>query len=155
MATYRLPMGFAGNLRTLSLPEVVQTLARIQATGVLRLARSDGKCDVMFEQGQIIGVASRAGSERQALLNRMIIDGKLDANAAAALSASGSESQVVQALIDQKLVNDEDVHEARQRQAEEELHDLCTWDAADLFVSMRRLQNPRPCSWCKSTAPSV
>ena len=131
MATYRLPMGFAGNLRTLSLPEVVQTLARIQATGVLRLARSDGKCDVMFEQGQIIGVASRAGSERQALLNRMIIDGKLDANAAAALSASGSESQVVQVLIDQKLVNDEDVHEARQRQAEEELHDLCTWDAAD------------------------
>ncbi len=124
-------MGFAGNLRTLSLPEVVQTLSRIQATGVLRLARNDGGCDVVFQTGNIIGVGTRAGSERQALLNRLIMDGQLDAQAAAQLSASGSETSVVQALIDQGMATDDLIHEARQRQAEEYLHDLCTWEAAD------------------------
>jgi tetratricopeptide (TPR) repeat protein len=124
-------MGFAGNLRTLSLPEVVQTLTRIQATGVLRLARSDGKCDVIFREGQIIGVSARDGGERQAILSRMIMDGQLDAEAAATLSASGSESQVVEALISNHHVSDEQVRQARQLQAEEYLHDVCTWEAAD------------------------
>ncbi len=124
-------MGFAGNLRTLSLPEVVQTLARIQATGVLRLAADEGHREVVFNQGAIIGVAFTSGGERQALLQRMIMQNKLDATAAAAISAAGSETQVVQSLIEQGLVTEEDVNEARQRQAEEELISLCTWEAAD------------------------
>ena len=124
-------MGFAGNLRTLSLPEVVQTLARIQATGILRLAADEGHRDVVFNQGAIIGVEFKSGGERQALLQRMIMQNKLDATAAASISAAGSETQVVQSLIDQGLVTDDDVNEARQRQAEEELISLCTWEAAD------------------------
>ena len=124
-------MGFAGNLRTLSLPEVVQTLARIQATGVLRLAADEGHREVVFNQGTIIGVAFSSGAERQALMQRMIMQNTLDATAAAAISATGSETQVVQSLIEQGLVTDEDVNEARQRQAEEELISLCTWEAAD------------------------
>ena len=124
-------MGFAGNLRTLSLPEVVQTLARIQATGILRLAADEGHRDVVFNQGAIIGVEFKLGGERQALLQRMIMQNKLDATAAASISAAGSETQVVQSLIEQGLVTDDDVNEARQRQAEEELISLCTWEAAD------------------------
>lgn len=124
-------MGFAGNLRTLSLPEVVQTLARIQATGILRLAADEGHRDVVFNQGAIIGVEFKSGGERQALLQRMIMQNKLDATAAASISAAGSETQVVQSLIDQGLVTDDDVNEARQLQAEEELISLCTWEAAD------------------------
>ena len=124
-------MGFAGNLRTLSLPEVVQTLSRIQATGILRLAADEGHRDVVFNQGAIIGVEFKSGGERQALLQRMIMQNKLDATAAASISAAGSETQVVQSLIDQGLVTDDDVNEARQRQAEEELISLCTWEAAD------------------------
>ncbi len=124
-------MGFAGNLRTLSLPEVVQTLARIQATGILRLAADEGHRNIVFNQGAIIGVDFKAGSERQALLQRMIMQNKIDATAAAAISATGSESKIVRTLIEQGLVTDEEVNEARQRQAEEELISLCTWEAAD------------------------
>lgn len=124
-------MGFAGNLRTLSLPEVVQTLARIQATGILRLAADEGHRDVVFNVGAIIGVEFTSGAERQALLQRMIMQGKLDATAAAAISAAGSETQVVRGLVDQGLVTEEEVSEARQDQAEEELISLCTWEAAD------------------------
>lgn len=124
-------MGFAGNLRTLSLPEVVQTLARIQATGILRLAADEGHRDVVFDQGAIIGVEFKDGAERQALLQRMIMQGKLDATAAASISSAGSETQVVRSLIEQGLVTDDEVSEARQCQAEEELISLCTWEAAD------------------------
>lgn len=124
-------MGFAGNLRTLSLPEVVQTLGRIQATGILRLAADEGHRDVVFDQGVIIGVEFAEGAERQALLQRMIMQGKLDATAAAAISATGSETQVVRSLVEQGLVSDDEVNEAQAGQAEEELISLCTWEAAD------------------------
>ncbi len=124
-------MGFAGNLRTLSLPEVVQTLARIQATGILRLAADEGHRDVVFNAGTIIGVEFTSGAERQALLQRMIMQGKLDATAAAAITAAGSETQVVRGLVEKGLVSEDEVIEARQCQAEEELISLCTWEAAD------------------------
>ena len=124
-------MGFAGNLRTLSLPEVVQTLARIQATGILRLAADEGHRDVVFNAGQIIGVEFKQGAERQALLQRMIMQGKIDATAAAAITATGSETQVVRSLVSQGLVSEEEVLDAEANQAEEELISLCTWEAAD------------------------
>jgi tetratricopeptide (TPR) repeat protein len=124
-------MGFAGNLRTLSLPEVVQTLARIQATGILRLAADEGHRDVVFNEGQIIGVEFKQGAERQALLQRMIMQGKIDATAAAAITATGSETQVVRSLVTQGLVSEEEVLDAEADQAEEELISLCTWESAD------------------------
>ncbi len=124
-------MGFAGNLRTLSLPEVVQTLARIQATGFLRLAADGGHRDVIFNAGQIIGLEFNNGAERQVLLQRMIMQGKIDATAAAAISATGSETQVVRSLVEQGLVSEDDVLDAQANQAEEELISLCTWESAD------------------------
>ena len=124
-------MGFAGNLRTLALPEVLQTLNRIKATGVLRLAASEGGRDVIFDQGELIGVAFRSGEERQALLRRLILEGQLDATTAAQISNSGRESQVILRLIEGGVINEGAVKDSIQRQAEEELQSLFTWDYAD------------------------
>lgn len=124
-------MGFAGNLRTLSLVEIFQTLARIQGTGVLRLASQAGGRDVVFDAGKIIGVAFRAGERKQALLKRLILLGKIDAHAAASLSSTGSESQVVKAVVEQGWVSNEDVTAAYEQQAREELQSLASWDYAD------------------------
>ncbi len=124
-------VGFAGNLRTLSLVEVFQTLGRIQGTGVLRLAAEAGGRDVVFDEGKIIGIAFREGERKQALLKRLILLNKLDAHSAASLSATGSESQVVQAIIEQGWVSAEDVTEAYEQQAREELESLTSWDYAD------------------------
>ncbi len=124
-------MGFAGNLRTLALPEVLQTLNRIKATGVLRLAAAEGGRDVVFDQGEVIGVAFRSGEERQALLRRLILDGRLDATTAAQISSSGRESQVICRLIESGVIDETAVKDASQRQAEEELQSLFTWDYAD------------------------
>ncbi|MDW8373711.1 MAG: DUF4388 domain-containing protein [Planctomycetota bacterium] len=124
-------MGFAGNLQTLALPEVLQTLHRIQATGVLRLAARDGGRDLIFSQGELIGVAFRRGEEKQAVLRRLILDRRLDAAAAAQISQTGRESQVLARLIEGGLIDEATVREAIQRQAEEELQSLFTWDYAE------------------------
>ena len=126
-------MGFAGNLRTLSLGEVFQTIGRIQGTGVLRLTAEVGGRDVVFDNGTIIGVAFRAGERKQALLKRLILQGKLDAHSAASLSSTGSESQVVKAVIDQGWVTTEDVNAAYEQQAREELESLASWEYADFI----------------------
>ena len=88
-------MGFAGNLSTLSLVEVLQTINRIRATGVLRLASAEAGRDVVFKEGEIIGVAFRSGEERQALLRRLILLGKIDAATAATISSSGKDSSTI------------------------------------------------------------
>lgn len=125
-------MGFAGNLNTLSLVEVFQTINRIRATGALRLAAAEAGRDVVFADGEIIGVAFRAGEEKQALLRRLILEGKVDAQAAAAISSSGKDSYaILEALISRGLMSEAEAHEAIQRQAEDELYNLSTWDYAD------------------------
>jgi tetratricopeptide (TPR) repeat protein len=124
-------MGFAGNLRTLALPEVLQTLNRIKATGVLRLAAAEGGRDVIFDQGELIGVSFRRGEERQALLRRLILEGQLDATTAVQISSSGRESQVIGRLIEGGIIDEAAVKDATQRQAEDELQSLFTWDYAD------------------------
>ncbi|MBA3707501.1 MAG: DUF4388 domain-containing protein [Planctomycetes bacterium] len=124
-------MGFAGNLRTLSLVEVFQTLNRIQATGILRLASPTGGRDLVFDQGAMIGVAFRSGEQKQALLRRLVLLGKIDTDAAASLSSTGAESQVVKALITKGWVSTDDITAANLDQAQDELASLCTWEYAD------------------------
>ncbi len=127
-------MGFAGNLNTLSLVEVFQTINRIRATGVLRLAAAETGRDVVFADGEVIGVAFRAGEEKLGLLRRLILEGSLDAETAAAISSSKQDSTTaLEALIQKGKISEADVLEGTQRQAEDELYNLCTWDFADFI----------------------
>src|SRR4051812_43005852 len=110
-------MGFAGNLSTLSLVEVLQTINRIRATGVLRLAAAETGRDVVFVDGEIIGVGFRAGEEKLTLLRRLIMEGRITADAAAAISSSRQDSALVlSALIERGAISQADVNEAKQRQ---------------------------------------
>ena len=116
-------MGFAGNLQTLAWSEVVQTLHRIKAEGVLRLVSPVGGRDVVFAQGSIIGVDSRDGGERVALTRRLRALGRITADGEVSITRL-----VVSGQLDQGEV-DEIVH----RQALEELFDLATWEVADFI----------------------
>jgi tetratricopeptide (TPR) repeat protein len=125
-------MGFAGNLNTLSLVEVFQTINRIRATGVLRLAAVNHGRDVVFADGEIIGVRFRAGEEKLGLLRRLILERKIDASAASNISTSKKDSHIIiQGLIEKGQLSADDAAEATQRQAEDELYNICTWDFAD------------------------
>ena len=136
-------MGFAGNLRTLSLVEVFQTINRIRATGALRLASSEAGRDVVFADGEIIGVAFRAGEEKLALLRRLILQGRIDAATAAAISSSGKDSYaIMEALIQRGQLAADEVHDAIQRQSEDELYNLSTWDYADFVFQDAGPEDP-------------
>lgn len=124
-------MGFAGNLRTFPLAEVVQTIGRIQASGALQLVNGETSRQVVFKDGEIIGVALPAGAERRVLLQRMIMQGVIGSEEAHAISQGGSPSQVLEALIDNHLVTREEVAEAARVQAEEEVFHVFTWEVAD------------------------
>lgn len=114
-------MGFAGNLQTLAWSEVVQTLHRIKADGVLRLVSPAGGRDVVFAQGAIIGVDSRIGSERISLVRRLRALGRIPAEGEVSITKLVVSGQLEQSEVD------EIVH----RQALEELFDLATWEVAD------------------------
>ncbi|MBA3697637.1 MAG: DUF4388 domain-containing protein [Planctomycetes bacterium] len=125
-------MGFAGNLNTLSLVEVFQTINRIRANGVLRLAAADSGRDVVFANGEVIGVGFRAGEEKLGLLRRLILEGRLNAETAAAISSSTQDSAVVlEGLLQSGKISESEVLDALHRQAEDELYNICTWDFAD------------------------
>jgi tetratricopeptide (TPR) repeat protein len=125
-------MGFAGNLNTLSLVEVFQTINRIRATGVLRLAAAGSGRDVVFADGEVIGVGFRAGEEKLSLLRRLILEGHLNAETAAAISSSTQDSAVVlEGLVQSGKISETEVLDALHRQAEDELYNICTWDFAD------------------------
>lgn len=136
-------MGFAGNLNTLSLVEVFQTINRIRATGVLRLAAVGSGRDVVFTEGEVIGVGFRAGEEKLGLLRRLILEGRLDAETAAAISASKHDSGIVlEGLIESGKISESEVQDALQRQAEDELYNICTWDFADFVFQDATPEDP-------------
>ena len=136
-------MGFAGNLNTLSLVEVFQTINRIRATGVLRIAAAENGREVIFSEGEIIGVGFRAGEEKLSLLRRLILEGRIDAATAASISSSKQDSAVVlEALIQRQIISETDVLDALHRQAEDELYNLCSWDFADFIFQDATVDDP-------------
>ncbi len=137
-------MGFAGNLNTLSLVEVFQTINRIRATGVLRLAATETGRDVIFADGEVIGVAFRAGEEKLGLLRRLILEGRLNAEAAATISASKQDSAtVLEGLIQNGTISESEVLDALHRQAEDELYNICTWNFADFTFQDATAEDPQ------------
>ena len=127
-------MGFAGNLRTLGLTEVLQTLHRTGATGVLSLAHQELRRTVVFDAGEIIGLTLPEGSSGL-MLRRLILRGTVDPEVVASISAGGGDSQLLHALVEQQRLKAEDIDDAYQAHGEDELASLCTWIDADFIFT--------------------
>lgn len=123
-------MGFAGNLRTLSLPEVVQTLNRIKAEGVLRIASQLGTRDVVFAQGEIVGVGDRDGGDHRLMLRRLALMGHVRAPTDDELDTADT---VISNLVELGTVPQEVINDMAQDQALETLFDLNNWTTADFL----------------------
>jgi hypothetical protein len=120
-------MPFAGNLRTLPLPDVFQTLNNIKATGVLRLRSNAGSRDVVFQQGEIIGVGFLDKGGREDLELRLTLLG-IDMEPGERLKGVTWYWTAMQAREHtQRAELDELVHE----QAREQLHNLFAWNQAE------------------------
>lgn len=120
-------MPFAGNLRTLPLPDVFQTLNNITATGVLRLRAAAGSRDVVFNQGEIIGVGFLDKESREDLPLRLSLLG-LEENAGERLKGVTWYWTAMQA---RARAGRGEIDELIHTQAREQLHNLFAWNNAE------------------------
>ncbi|MEK7415324.1 MAG: DUF4388 domain-containing protein, partial [Planctomycetota bacterium] len=120
-------MPFAGNLRTLPLPDVLQTLNNIKATGVLRLTSHAGSRDVVFQQGEIIGVGFLDKDGRDDLTLRLALLG-IETDVGEWLKGVTWYWTAMQA---RTWSQRQDVDELIHQQAREQLHNLFVWNNAD------------------------
>ncbi|MFW5829902.1 MAG: DUF4388 domain-containing protein, partial [Planctomycetota bacterium] len=125
-------MALSGTLRTLSLAEIFQTLARTAATGVLRLDAVEQGADVVFDRGAIIQIIDRSVRGDQDLLLRLMACGVIDRDEYSRLQESGSGGYVtLHHLVRQGRLQDESVHGAVQQLMQDQIFDLFTWDEAN------------------------
>jgi hypothetical protein len=120
-------MPFAGNLRTLPLPDVFQTLNNIKATGVLRLRSNAGSRDVVFNQGEIVGVGFLDKEGREDLELRLSLLGVEESNVERMKGVTWYWTAMQARVQTSRAEMDELVHE----QAREQLHNLFAWATAD------------------------
>ena len=120
-------MPFAGNLRTLPLPAVFQTLNNIKATGVLRLRSNAGSRDVVFNQGEIVGVGFLDKEAREELDLRLSLLGVEDRDAKRLEGVTWYWTAMRARVQTSRAELIELVHD----QAREQLHNLFAWSTAD------------------------
>lgn len=146
-------MGLSGSLRTLSLDEIFQTLARSRATGLLRLSSAEGGCDVVFADGDIIDLLQRQQDLDFTLLQRLEAMGLIEARPQVAPGVSGGFA-TVQALINDGHLEQGQVDEARQQFLFDELCDLFTWLSAN-FLFREATPQDREASAAVRTAQAL
>nr|MDA3963020.1 DUF4388 domain-containing protein [Planctomycetota bacterium] len=122
-------MALSGSLRTLSLPEIFQTLGRSNGTGVLRLTSVDGRVDVVFDNGVVRDMLHRGKDRMWTLIERLVAMGVVGPEAMDA-SSSGSFGSM-QALILQGHLTEQQAVEALHDHTFDELCNLFTWDNAN------------------------
>ena len=110
--------------------EVVQTLNRIKAEGVLRIASQQGTRDIVFATGEIVGVTNRDGGEHRLILRRLALMGLVRMPEADELQQAES---TVSTLIELGTVTQDQVLDLIHEQALETLYDLNTWTSADFL----------------------
>ena len=91
-------MPFTGSLGTLPLPDILNTLHNIHATGVLQLESRVGSRDVIFQNGEIIGVGVLDQERSHALVRRMALLSQVTANKGPMDEASAEELRQEEAL---------------------------------------------------------
>ncbi|MFW5845287.1 MAG: DUF4388 domain-containing protein, partial [Planctomycetota bacterium] len=125
-------MALSGTLQTLSVAEILQTLARSSASGVLSLDAVEIACDVVFDEGRIIQVFDRSPGSDITLTQRMVAWGAIDpAILPSSADDRGSSSwKTIQVLIGKGHADSELVAQAMADITLAQLYDLFTWEDA-------------------------
>ena len=124
-------MGFKGNLATLSLAEIFQTLGREKSTGVLRIQAPEGQRFVEIQNG-VISIAGRSAGRimlGDLLLSRGLLD---DAALKQALQLQKESTRLLgQVLIESGIISKQQLEDALRFQIEEEVCELFTLHKGD------------------------
>lgn len=127
-------MSLAGNIKTVSFPDILQLLATGKKTGVLELKTSTRQKEVSFKNGNIIYASSVNASED--LLGNMLLHRgsitKEDLNRAIKLHKQTGR-QLGTTLIDMNLFDKDEIAECLRLQIEEIVYNLFSWQDGDFF----------------------
>jgi len=121
-------MSLAGNLETVSFPDILQLLATGKKTGVLELKTSTRQKEVAFKDGNII-FASSVNSSEDLLGNMLLKRGKIsksDLERAITLHKQTGR-QLGTTLIDMNLFDKEEITSCLKLQIEEIVYNLFAW----------------------------
>lgn len=127
-------MSLAGNLKTVSFPDILQLLATGKKTGILEVKTSTRQKEVAFKNGNII-FASSVNSSEDLLGNMLLHRGRItkdDLNRAIALHKQTGR-QLGTTLIDMNLFDKEEIGECLRLQIEEIVYNLFSWAEGDFY----------------------
>lgn len=127
-------MSLAGNLKTVSFPDILQLLATGKKTGMLELKTSTRQKEVAFKGGNIV-YASSLNSTEDLLGNMLLNRGKLskmDLERAITLHKQTGR-QLGTTLIDMNLFDKQEIAECLQQQIEEIVYNLFSWQEGDFY----------------------
>ena len=119
-------MAFSGDLRNISLADVFQNVAGNRVTGTLQIKWRSNEHFVRFDQGLVTGYSTgfRKGLPfAEYVLQRGWVDGK-KFEAARRKAGGRSRKPISRVLIEQKLLDEQQVHEIVSAMIEEHVYDL-------------------------------
>lgn len=125
-------MSLAGNLKTVSFPDILQLLATGKKTGVLEVKTTTRQKEVAFKGGNII-YASSVNTSEDLLGNMLLRRGKItksDLDRAIGLHKQTGR-QLGTTLIDMNLFQKEEIAECLKLQIEEIVYNLFSWQEGD------------------------
>ena len=125
-------MSLAGNVKTVSFPDILQLLATGKKTGILEVRTATRQKEVAFRNGNII-FASSVNSTEDLLGNMLLRRGKItktDLERAIALHKQTGR-QLGTTLIDMHLFDKEEIAECLKLQIEEIVYNLFSWQEGD------------------------
>ncbi|MFW5857670.1 MAG: DUF4388 domain-containing protein [Planctomycetota bacterium] len=131
-------MGFSGDLDSVSLADVFQTLTQNQQTGTLRVADEETEKYIFFSQGAIRSVSS--GRRRNAPLGELLLARNKITSEQLRAALDEQEGRQDDALLGETLVRQgacrqEDIDTVLRFQMEEEIYGLFTWKGAHFEFS--------------------
>jgi hypothetical protein len=121
-------MSLAGNLKTVSFPDILQLLATGKKTGTLRVNTSSRQKEIVFQDGNIT-FASSINSSEDLLGNLLLKRGKISkADLEQAISLHKQTGrQLGTTLVDMNLFDKDEVIECLKMQIEEIVYNLFSW----------------------------
>lgn len=124
-------MALTGDLRTIPFPEVIQLVARMEGTGVLRVRRGQVEKTVFFRKGAICSSASNDPREflGQYLLRMGLVD---EEHLFQVLLKQEEERRPLGALLTESgLLAPDDLEKVLRQKAEETIYELFLWEEGE------------------------
>jgi hypothetical protein len=140
-------MSLAGNLKTVSFPDILQLLATGKMTGTLQVTTAAREKEIYFQEGNIIYASSINASE-DLLGNLLLKRGKIsktDLEKAISLHKQTGR-QLGTTLVDMNLFDKEEVIDCLKMQIEEIVYNLFSWDDGNFKFIENRLPKNVPYS---------